>query len=156
MGTAISCTEYSQVAGLIWWNFIYQCGYTLIPPSHTHHTHTHHTHTHHITHTTYTHTHTHYTHTHTPGFSLGSDPSGIQSVQRKVRTRVVSSGSSFISCLPYFFILASTCVCMCVGREGGRGEVVCGCGGCRWVCVSVNVCAGGGREGACTFAYIFN
>ena len=98
MGTAISCIECGQVVGFVG-RILYQCAYTFIlhpspPPS--------------------------LPRTHTPGFSLGSDPSGIQSVQRKVRTRVVSSGSSFISCLPYFFILASTCVCVYVGREGER------------------------------------
>ena len=107
MGTAISCTAQSG-------NWPYSVSrYTNV------HTHSYPS----LPLSPYTH------HTHTPGFSLGSDPSGIQSVQREVRTRVVSSGSSFISCLPYFFILASTCVCV---------------GGGRCVCVGVDE---GGREG---------
>ena len=108
MGTAISCTERSQVTK---YTNVHTHSYPSLPlsPLHTPHT--------------------------PPGFSLGSDPSGIQSVQREVRTRVVSSGSSFISCLPYFFILASTCVCV---------------GGGRWV-----VCAWeGGGEGV--HAHAFN
>ncbi len=42
----------------------------------------------------------------------GSAPFGTQSVQRLVRRAVVLSGSSFISCLPYFFTLASACECV--------------------------------------------